>query len=444
MSDNAGAPPNRTVFRPSPLQESKSARDSGPDPQGAAPFAFAPQTDAFPAAPAAQQRNPLVEEAQSLLALLAAFRAGRLEIDLPRLHGVVSGRIADYERALGGRYDKETVQRAIYALCATADDVAKNRPGNPGDAAEWARRSMEVRFVGEHFGGDRFWSRLDRMLTRPGESQDMLELYHACMACGFEGRYRLLPDGQLQHQAMMQRVFQALAYPRELSPTELSPHWRGVLTEMPSVKYWAPLTLAASAAAVALTLAFLIFRLGLGNAGLPAYTALAAIVPDGALHRAHPVAPPPLAPRSTQYQRICQSLQDEINRRLVVVTQGATTIRIRTKIGGLFDSNSADINPAYLGLYGHISDALRPWHGHVWVEGYTDSAHISSGAFPDNPSLSRARADRVADLLRQALGSDERVTARGLGEAKPVAPNTSPAGMALNRRVEIAIENEAP
>jgi len=73
------------------------------------------------------------------------------------------------------------------------------------------------------------------------------------------------------------------------------------------------------------------------------------------------------------------------------------------------------------------------------VEGHTDS--IGSDAF--NQTLSEKRADTVRTyLVTQGLKSDL-VTARGFGESRPVADNTSSTGRQANRRVEIIVSGEA-
>ena len=69
------------------------------------------------------------------------------------------------------------------------------------------------------------------------------------------------------------------------------------------------------------------------------------------------------------------------------------------------------------------------------VEGNTDSAAT------EGLSSQRAEAVRRA-LLAQGLAAD-RVAARGLGDARPIGPNSSAAGREANRRVEVIISGES-
>lgn len=73
------------------------------------------------------------------------------------------------------------------------------------------------------------------------------------------------------------------------------------------------------------------------------------------------------------------------------------------------------------------------------VEGYTDTT--GSEAF--NQTLSENRAKAVEDyLLQQGLQAGS-ITAVGLGESNPVASNSTAAGRAKNRRVEIIVSGNA-
>ncbi len=70
------------------------------------------------------------------------------------------------------------------------------------------------------------------------------------------------------------------------------------------------------------------------------------------------------------------------------------------------------------------------------IEGHTDSR--GSNAY--NKKLSQARADAIRNALVANFAIDAaRITAMGYGEEKPIADNTSAAGLAKNRRVTAVI-----
>jgi type VI secretion system protein ImpK len=74
----------------------------------------------------------------------------------------------------------------------------------------------------------------------------------------------------------------------------------------------------------------------------------------------------------------------------------------------------------------------------VLVTGHTDDQPIRSARYPSNWELSQDRAANVRDLLAATV-APARLKAEGKGDADPVAPNDTPAGRALNRRVEVTL-----
>lgn len=454
MNDKDGNGGNRTVFRPSPLQglnQSKPATPPAAAPQGmASPFAQAPQPQVVPVLDADDitqppvppaVRNRLIAEAGPVLALTASLRSGRARTPLPQFHKAVTAAIARFDRNIAGTVPNETYQRARYALCSTVDDIAQNLPGQGNDTAEWARRSMVVTFFQENIGGDRFWQLVDDMLNRPQENTDLIELFHACLAAGFEGRFRIMPDGRRGLQEVMNRLYAALEHPRSQSQRELVPHWKGEDAPPVKVGFWSHIALAAAVAAGVLMLIFIILRLVLLQTGQPSWQALKSTMPEEPLRLSREVVAPPPTAAGGQKQRLEQFLAPEIAQGLVTVDQDANTVRVRTTVGQLFQSGSDQLaSGQQRQLFVRIGEAIESEKGSVTVEGHSDSDRISSLSFPDNMALSSARAATVEGIIAGKLSDGSRVTAQGFGDTRPVASNATADGKALNRRVEIVLQ----
>jgi len=106
----------------------------------------------------------------------------------------------------------------------------------------------------------------------------------------------------------------------------------------------------------------------------------------------------------------------------------------------LFASGSASLEPAGEPLLTEVAALLNIDHVHpIDVEGNTDNVPIS-GTFASNWELSAARASTVVRFLVARGVEPERLAATGYGEERPIAPNSTAAGRALNRRVEIVLE----
>jgi peptidoglycan-binding protein ArfA len=101
-----------------------------------------------------------------------------------------------------------------------------------------------------------------------------------------------------------------------------------------------------------------------------------------------------------------------------------------------FPTNGYALTPAAEQTLNEVADKLKACPGaSVTVNGYTDN----TGSDAVNSPLSTNRADAVADYLIARGVSRDRLTAKGLGAADPIADNSSPDGQAKNRRVEIVV-----
>ncbi len=94
-------------------------------------------------------------------------------------------------------------------------------------------------------------------------------------------------------------------------------------------------------------------------------------------------------------------------------------------------------------LIERIAAVLEQEGGAVKVVGHTDSVPIRTARFPSNVVLSQARAKAVGDLLKAKLSKPDRISTEGKGADVPIAPNSTAAGRAQNRRVEILIQRQS-
>jgi OOP family OmpA-OmpF porin len=103
--------------------------------------------------------------------------------------------------------------------------------------------------------------------------------------------------------------------------------------------------------------------------------------------------------------------------------------------GIYFDTDKAVLKPESRPTLEQIAKLLtsQPQLG-VFIVGHTDS----QGAYEYNLDLSKRRADAVAaELVKSFRIAQSRLRTAGVGLLAPVGSNTSDAGRALNRRVEL-------
>ena len=107
--------------------------------------------------------------------------------------------------------------------------------------------------------------------------------------------------------------------------------------------------------------------------------------------------------------------------------QGARTFRIHVE----FDTGKATIRPASQAELDALAEALKSARIKGEIAGYTD--HVGNSA--TNLRLSQARAEAIRAYLVGHGVDAAALTAKGHGDASPVADNSTPEGRQRNRRV---------
>ena len=101
-----------------------------------------------------------------------------------------------------------------------------------------------------------------------------------------------------------------------------------------------------------------------------------------------------------------------------------------------FATNSSDLRSEFFGVLDSVGLVLKEYDKTVIeVAGHTDS----TGSEQHNQALSERRAATVATYLVNRGVLEMRIITIGMGETRPVADNTTDAGRALNRRVELTL-----
>ncbi len=86
-----------------------------------------------------------------------------------------------------------------------------------------------------------------------------------------------------------------------------------------------------------------------------------------------------------------------------------------------------------------VIDQLMASDAKIVVVGHADGTPVLRGGFRSNWDLSQARANSAAKYL-QSKGIDAaRIKAVGMAHTKPIAPQTTAAGRAMNRRAEVIL-----
>jgi chemotaxis protein MotB len=138
---------------------------------------------------------------------------------------------------------------------------------------------------------------------------------------------------------------------------------------------------------------------------------------------------------------LIRALKPQIDQNNIAVDLNNERLLINLASGYLFGSGEDQLKPAGADALKQVGAILKDFPEYkVAVDGHTDNRPIKSSlkkTFPTNKELSEARAANAAKALTE--GGLAAATTHGFADTKPVAPNTTDAGRAKNRRVEIRV-----
>lgn len=118
-----------------------------------------------------------------------------------------------------------------------------------------------------------------------------------------------------------------------------------------------------------------------------------------------------------------------------VIREGEGII-VKFDSGILFDFDKAELKPNAMSNIQSLANSMKnnP-NTNIMIIGHTDS----KGTDSYNMSLSQRRAMSVKNYAQMQGIASSRLTTQGRGETEPIADNSTEAGRAQNRRVEIVI-----
>ncbi len=400
----------------------------------------APQQAETSVAQAMTGMNRLNACASTLFSLVSRIRNRAQHLDPDALRRSVVAEVRNFEgRALQIGVEAQTVKMARYAICATLDDVVLNTPW--GGQSVWAQQSLVATFHRETVGGDRFYDLLAKLQQQPAQNVDILEFLYMCLSLGFEGRLRVEQGGRDKHLQIRQNLAEMIQTHRAEIEHDLSPHWTGINKPHRARRAWGPVLITCGVLAALLGLGYTSLSYALSDDTERVIGQLSVVEPGvrPELLRRAPPPPPPPPPPVTQLVKVQSFLSAEVAEGIVTVFQDGNTITVRLTGAGMFGSASDTLQEKFEPAVNRIAAALNDEPGPIIVIGHSDNIPIKTARFPSNRKLSLARAQAVMKTIGAKLDDPSRLSAEGLAENAPIAPNDTAEGRAKNRRIEIAI-----
>ncbi|MGI9282636.1 MAG: type IVB secretion system protein IcmH/DotU [Endozoicomonas sp.] len=222
--------------------------------------------------------NPLVRAASTLLTLVIKLRTTTDFNNAPQLHQRITRELQKFDqeiRAQGG--SQETVLAARYLLCTVLDETVMNTPW--GAQSGWSQRSLLSIFHKETFGGEKCFLILQRLQETANQNLDALELFYLCLSLGFEGKFRLAPNGHAQLETIRDNLYNTIQNHRGYVENDLSPRWEGKGRKATGLMHYIPLWVFAACTMALLVMTYAGFSVWLFQGNEPAIEMMQQLMP---------------------------------------------------------------------------------------------------------------------------------------------------------------------
>ncbi|MNF31019.1 hypothetical protein D3C84_117710 [compost metagenome] len=171
---------------------------------------------------AAREKPTLKDLVQDFISMALIVRKGRQVTSVSAFEASVDTFFKALERnARSADYSVEQVKDTQYALCAFLDESVL-RSGDNELRRHFELQPLQFRYFGVHLAGEGFFEKIDALRGDVKHNLDVLEVYHLCLALGFEGKFSLGQKDQLRYLA--NTLGQDIARFRK-TPKTLSPDW---------------------------------------------------------------------------------------------------------------------------------------------------------------------------------------------------------------------------
>jgi type VI secretion system protein ImpK len=124
------------------------------------------------------------------------------------------------DAARRGGFSAADTEAAVFALVGFYDETVLRAPGPAREA--WIARPLQLEFYGAMLAGEQFFERLDRMRADRENRIEALEVYYACLAFGFAGKYAFAGPERLK--SMLVEIEGDIAAVRGTGRRALAPH----------------------------------------------------------------------------------------------------------------------------------------------------------------------------------------------------------------------------
>ena len=382
-----------------------------------------------PDAGVASGPNPLIAEADALLALVPQLRSSAQISDLAQLRVRMVGLLSQFDERLRRRgVGPGQGQKAHFVLCGLIDEVVETMPWGTG--GRWERLDPSKATQGAH-SVDATLRQFAQLAEHAAANRDLRELIYVALALGFDERGRGSTTGGGEADRMRSRLAALLKREGDAGARPLSVRWQPAVGRASALGSWLPLWVGTFIVAGLLAALYFSLALSLASKSDRVFAQIAALrlpAPAASAAKPAPAPQPRLLPLLDAAAGQGLQVRDEIDRSIITLRDDA-----------LFEAASAGLLRAGADTLRPVAQALRGTAGQVLVLGHTDSHAERSARFPSNWELSVERARAVHDALLLFGVAPARLRYDGRADTEPLAAGGANQPPVHSGRIEIVL-----
>jgi type VI secretion system protein ImpK len=373
--------------------------------------------------------NPLITEADALLALVPQLRSTAQITDLAQLRARIVGLLQRFDERLRQRgVAPAQGQKAHFVLCALIDEVVDTMPWGAG--GRWERLNPLKAPVGS-VTGDTTVRVFAQLAADRSSSRDLRKLIYVALALGFDARGRGPTAGADEADRVRARLAELLKRKPDPGSRSLSVRWQPAVGRVSAFGTWLPLWVGTFVVAALLAVLYFSLTLALALQSDRVFAQIAALrlpAPVKANASPAPAPQPRLLPLLSTAASPGLQVRDEIDRSIITLSDEA-----------LFEAATANLLRAGADSLRPVAAALQGTAGQVLILGHTDSRSERSARFPSNWELSVERARAVRDALLLFGVPPTRMRYDGRADSEPLTSAGANQAPVHSGRIEIVL-----
>ncbi|MEI8054773.1 MAG: type IVB secretion system protein IcmH/DotU [bacterium] len=165
--------------------------------------------------------NPLIVACDPILTLVASLKTIEYPSDRNKFLEDLAHEIRAFEhRARFTNYPENIITAARYALCCLLDETIA-LTSEWGKDNGWLNNNLLTIFHNENYGGEYFFTIIDRALENIAHNLHLIELLYLCLNFGFAGKHRNTAYGKSELASVTNKLYQTICQYRRISQRNL-------------------------------------------------------------------------------------------------------------------------------------------------------------------------------------------------------------------------------